>query len=140
MYEGHEFVEQGFFNTGLYNVDGLGAYPTVDQGLIEVTGQSMDMGRFRAPTLRNIAVTAPYFHDGSAATLEEVLDIYAAGGRVIDDGENAGDGRQSPIKSGFVHGFALSDQDKADLLAFLESLTDERLLTNPAFSNPFAGG
>ena len=72
-------------------------------------------------------VSAPYMHDGSIATLEEVLDTYAAGGRLLEDGPFAGDGRANPFKSSFVSGFAMSDQDKADLLAFLESLTDDSL-------------
>ncbi len=54
-----------FHNTGLYDVDGRGAYPSTDRGLIDQTRRPADMGRFRAPTLRNIAVTAPYMHDGS---------------------------------------------------------------------------
>jgi cytochrome c peroxidase len=59
-----------FNNTGLYDLDGKGAYPNDDRGLMEVTHQAADMGRFRAPTLRNIALTAPYMHDGSIPTLE----------------------------------------------------------------------
>jgi cytochrome c peroxidase len=55
------------------------------------------MGRFRVPTLRNIAVTAPYMHDGSVATLDEVLDHYAAGGRTIAEGPNAGRRPRQPI-------------------------------------------
>ncbi|MEL6183118.1 MAG: MbnH family di-heme enzyme [Myxococcota bacterium] len=58
-HEGAPDGEAPFHNTGLYNVDGRGAYPERDQGLIEVTGQPEDMGRFRAPTLRNVMVTAP---------------------------------------------------------------------------------
>ena len=60
-----------FHNTGLYDVDGHGAYPSIDRGLFDITARKSDMGRFRAPTLRNVAVTAPYMHDGSVATLEE---------------------------------------------------------------------
>ena len=96
------------------------------------------MGQFRAPSLRNVGVTAPYMHDGSIATLEEVLDFYAAGGRVITSGPFAGDGRLNPFKSDLVGRINLSAQDKADLIAFLRTLTDEDLLTNARFSNPFA--
>ena len=95
------------------------------------------MGRFKAPTLRNIAVTAPYMHDGSIATLEEVIAHYERGGRLLDNGPHAGDGRLSPFKSAFVRGFELTEQERADLLAFLRALTDESVLTNPALSNPF---
>jgi cytochrome c peroxidase len=95
------------------------------------------MGFFKVPTLRNIAVTAPYMHDGSIATLSEVLDHYAAGGRTIKDGENAGVGRDSPLKDKLVRGFNLSEQERADVLRFLESLTDDAFLTNPAFADPW---
>src|SRR6185295_9920514 len=66
--------ERAFHNTGLYNLDGKGAYPATDRGLLTITGNAADMGRFKAPTLRNVAVTAPYMHDGSIPTLEEVID------------------------------------------------------------------
>ena len=55
-------------------------------------------GTFRAPSLRNVGVTAPYMHDGSIATLEEVVAFYAAGGRNITEGPNAGDGRAQPLQ------------------------------------------
>jgi len=127
----------GFHNTGLYNLDGEGAYPVDNTGLYDMTGERRDMGRFRAPTLRNIAVTAPYMHDGSIPTLEAVIAHYERGGRLLEDGPFPGDGRLSPYKSEFVTGFELSDQERNDLLAFLESLTDESLLTDERFSDPF---
>lgn len=130
------FEELAFHNTGLYNIDGQGSYPEVDRGLYELTFVEEDMGRFRAPTLRNIAVSAPYMHDGSIATLEEVIDHYAAGGRTIESGENAGIGSENPYKSSFVKGFTLDDQGRADLIAFLNALTDEEFLTNPDFADP----
>jgi cytochrome c peroxidase len=135
---GKGFVESLFHNTALYNIDGLGAYPAPNTGIREVTLDPADMGRFRAPTLRNVAVTAPYMHDGSIQTLDEVLDHYAAGGRTIPTGQpNAGVGSANPLKSIFMVGFEMSAQERADMLAFLESLTDEEFLTNPAFSNPW---
>jgi cytochrome c peroxidase len=66
---------QPFHNIGLYNVGGTGAYPEPNRGVMELSGLFKDMGAFRAPSLRNVEVTAPYMHDGSVATLEEVLDI-----------------------------------------------------------------
>jgi cytochrome c peroxidase len=75
-------------------------------------------------------------HDGSIETLEEVLDHYARGGRLIEDGPYAGDGAESPLKSGLVAGFDLSDAERSDLIAFLRSLTDDRFLTDPALSAP----
>jgi cytochrome c peroxidase len=127
-----------FFNTGLYNVGGTGAYPAGDQGLRDVTFLDEDRGRFRPPTLRNIAVTAPYMHEGSMATLDEVLRFYERGGRDIPSGPDAGDGRLSPYKSSFVAGFTLTDQERADLIAFLTALTDETFLADPALADPFA--
>ena len=102
-----------------------------------MTGNRRDMGRFKAPTLRNIAVTAPYMHDGSAATLDDVISHYANGGRVIAEGEFSGDGKRNPYKSEFIRGFDLSESEREDLLAFLQSLTDDRVLEDPRWSNPF---
>ncbi len=131
------FIETPFHNTGLYNIDGEGGFPTNNRGVFEITGEPSDMGRFRAQSLRNIALTGPYMHDGSIKTLEEVIRFYADGGRVIEDGDNAGDGRTNPYKSGFVPGFDITDQEVDDLVNFLESLTDESVLTNPRFGDPF---
>ncbi len=136
-HEGLAFTEVAFHNTGLYNVDFEGAYPEKDRGLYDLTGEEDDMGKFKAPTLRNIAVTAPYFHDGSAATLDEVIDHYERGGRAITSGPYIGDGSQNPHKSDLIQGFTLTDQERADLIAFLEALTDETFLTNPAYSDPW---
>jgi cytochrome c peroxidase len=136
-HDGASGVARPFHNTGLYNIDGLGAYPETNQGILEVTGRDEDMGAFRAPTLRNIAVTAPYMHDGSIPDLNGVIDHYAAGGRTVTEGEYAGVGAENPLKSPLIRGFVLSESERADLIAFLESLTDEQLLTNPRFSNPF---
>ncbi|MCA9710736.1 MAG: di-heme enzyme [Myxococcales bacterium] len=126
-----------YHNTGLYSLDADGAYPLGNQGLVEITFDPDDMGAFRAQTLRNIAVTGPYMHDGSVETLDEVIRIYERGGRLIEAGPNAGDGALNPHKSGLVAGFTLSDQEREDLIAFLEALTDEDFLTDPRFSDPF---
>ena len=128
-----------FHNTGLYNVkyEEAGAgYPELDIGLAEISTLAKDNGRFRSPTLRNVEVSAPYMHDGSIATLSEVLDFYAAGGRNIETGKLAGDGRENKLKSPFLKGFEMSVQDKEDLLAFLTSLTDPAFLTNPDHAAP----
>lgn len=130
------FQEIAFHNTGLYNLDGRGAYPPDNTGVYEITRQPSDMGRFKAPTLRNIALTAPYMHDGSIPTLEEAIEHYKAGGRTINSGANAGVGRQNPLKSHFISGFELTESEKQDLLAFLRSLTDESFVRNRAFSDP----
>ncbi len=129
--------EEDFQNNGLYNVDGAGAYPEPNTGLFEFTRDAADMGRFRVPSLRNVALTAPYMHDGSIATLAEVVEHYAQGGRNIPTGPYAGDGRENPHKSSLVRPFPLSEEERADLLAFLESLTDTDFVNEPRFSNPF---
>src|SRR5262245_7394130 len=126
-----------FHNTGLYNLAGALSYPAPDRGLYEITHRPEDVGRFKAPTLRNIAVTAPYMHDGSATTLEDVIAHYAAGGRTIADGPHRGVGHDNPNKSPVVAGFTLSAADREDLIAFLQSLTDEALLHDPRFANPW---
>jgi cytochrome c peroxidase len=88
------------------------------------SSRSGDSGAFRAPSLRNIAVTAPYMHDGSIATLEEVVAFYAAGGRDVASGPYAGGGRLNPYKSTVIDNIDLSAQDWADIVAFLRTLTD----------------
>jgi len=123
--------EPRFHNTGLYNLDGLGALPQDNQGLIEHTGKPEDMGKFRTPSLRNVALTAPYMHDGSLATLDAVIDHYAAGG------EAARTGARSPLTSPLITGFEISAEEKADLIAFLESLTDATFLSDPDVQTPF---
>lgn len=130
-------IETPFHNTGLYDLDGKGAYPEPNRGVFENTHNPAEMGAFRAPSLRNIAVTAPYMHDGSVATLEEVIDIYAAGGRDVSSGPFKGDGRYNPNKSALIVPIDLSPQEKSDLIAFLKTLTDDSLLTSPRFADPW---
>lgn len=130
-------AERAFHVTGLHASSATYS-AQADYGVFSVTGDAADKDRFKAPTLRNIEHTAPYMHDGSLATLEDVVEFYAAGGRVLADGPRAGDGRAHPGKSPFIKGFTLSEQEKQDLLDFLSSLTDEKFLTQPRFSDPFA--
>lgn len=126
-----------YFNTGLYNISDSGYYPPYDQGLIEYTKNPADMGKYLVPTLRNLAFTAPYFHDGSAQTLEEVIAIYENGGRDLTKGEFAGDGRVNQLKNPLISGFKLNQQERKDLISFLFSLSDSSVLTNKAYANPF---
>ena len=135
---GQVFDQKFFMNNGLYNLDEEGSYPAGNEGLYDFSGELQDKGRFKPPSLRNIALTAPYMHDGSIETLEEVLDHYARGGRLIEDGPNAGDGALNPNKSSLLNGFVMTEQEKTDIIAFLHALTDEELLINPAYSDPFA--
>lgn len=116
-----------FHNTGLYNLPGSIVYPSDNTGLHQHTGELADVGKFRIPTLRNIAVTAPYMHDGSIPTLEEVLDHYEAGGRA-----------SNPQQSKSIEPLTLSEADRRDLIEFLESLTDRQALRDPRWKNPWA--
>lgn len=124
-----------FHVNAIYNLDSNGLYPIGGQGAFEFTGLENDMGRFRSPSLKNIALTAPYFHDGSAATLDDVIDHYAAGGRTITVNGNVSVGSANPRRE--VFGFQISPQQRADLHAFFDALTDSQFLTDPRFSNPW---
>ncbi|WP_088242286.1 methanobactin export MATE transporter MbnM [Calothrix rhizosoleniae] len=134
----HEGIGEKIFfhNTGLYNLDGKGSYPDNNTGIYKITRKPSDMGKFKVPTLRNIELTAPYMHDGSIATLEEVIDHYAAGGRTIVTGKYAGVGSKNPLKSELINGFQITPQEKQDLIEFLRSLMDESFIQNPSFSDP----
>lgn len=92
-----------------------------------ITGLSGDSAMLKVPTLRNLAFTAPYLHDGSAETLPDVIKLYEAGG-------------QSSVKNKhpFIKGFKLNSQERNDLLSFLLSLSDSSVLKNPAYANPFS--
>jgi len=110
----------GFFNTG------VSSYLPPNRGLYEHTQRSDDIGKFQPPTLRNVAVTAPYMHDGSLATLDDVIDHYAAGGKF-----------DHPNKSRILRPFRLTEDEKRDLIEFLKSLTDEALLHDPRWRDPW---
>ena len=116
-----------FHNTGLYNLPGPMPYPADNTGKYAHTGKLEDAGRFRIPTLRNVAVTAPYMHDGSIAALGEVLDHYVAGGRA-----------PNPRQSESIQPLTLREDERRDLIAFLQSLTDEALLRDPRWSDPWS--
>jgi cytochrome c peroxidase len=127
------FPELGFHNTGLYNVDGKGSYPKGQTGVAEFTGVPSDMGKFRTPTLRNIAKTAPYMHDGSIPDLATVIRAhYARGGR--SSGQASG---PNPNRSEFLVGFQVSEQEVQDLIAFLHALTDEEFLKDERLGDPW---
>ncbi|TGM57042.1 MbnH family di-heme enzyme [Leptospira adleri] len=129
--------EVSFHNNGLYNIGGNGSYPTGNQGLFEFTGLASDKGKFRAPSIRNIELTAPYMHDGSIDTLENVVEHYNNGGRNVTSGPNIGDGRTNPNKNNFVFAIGLTAGEKTDLVNFLKSLTDTEFVNNVKNSDPF---
>ena len=102
-----------------------------DLGYEMVTNNSADRGKFKVPSLRNVAVTPPYMHDGRFKTLEEVVEHYNSG---LKHSTTLDPTLVYPLNSG---GLNLSVEDKEALVAFLKTLTDERLLTHPEYSNPF---
>ena len=111
-----------------YSNNGLDAVAT-DLGRETISGSSADRGKFKVPTLRNIALTAPYMHDGRFATLDEVIEHYSSGIH------------QSPtidplIEYAFQGGVQLSAEEKQLLKAFLLTLTDYEFIANPKFARP----
>ena len=128
VYEGSGETEVRFHNTGLYNEDGHGAYPAPNTGVHRHSRHREDMGKFRAPTLRNIALTAPYMHDGSIPTLEAVLDHYAAGGRARSFRSDARSREPDIVTDPLITGFELTPQERRQLVAFLRALTDDSFL------------
>lgn len=112
-----------YFNNGLQESPDLFGFE--DNGLGAITGISGENGFFKPPTLRNLVFTAPYMHDGRFNTLEEVIEHYASGGK------------DSPNKSSFMFNLVLTESQKADILAFLLTLTDSTTLSNPAYQSPF---
>ena len=134
------FIVQDFHNLGLYNImrDGTeGNYPPNNQGVFEITNLDKDKGRFRTPNLRNVALTAPYMHDGSLTTLEDVLDHHSRGGTLHTEAGKEGDGRNNPYKSDLIIPKNFTSQEKRDIINFLHALTDKEFINNPKFSSPF---
>ena len=91
-------------------------------GRFAITGEWQDIGQFKTPTLRNIELTAPYMHDGSLATLEDVITFY---NDTIAPGQK---GEPNPFQSGGIKPLNLTDQEKADLVTFLKSLTSPQFV------------
>ena len=109
------FANPDFKVIGVPDVEGM----EPDLGRGELAGSGYD-GAFKVPTLRNVALTAPYMHNGVFETLEEVIDFYAKGG-------GTGLGMDIPLIDDKIRPFDLSEQEKDDLIAFLHALTDESL-------------
>jgi cytochrome c peroxidase len=117
------FTDLSFANNGLDPAPTLTEFPDAGRG--GITGLKPHNGQFKVPTLRNIALTAPYMHDGRFRTLEQVVDHYVSGGHYAEN--------VNPN----VRKLSLDAQDKADLIAFLHTLTDSVALFNRAYANPF---
>ena len=112
---GPDFTVDEFRNIGLYDGEGYN-----DRGRFEITKDSTDLGKFKVPGLRNIAVTAPYMHDGSFKTLREVIDYYDRPTDFVAHSIN-----QDPLLSEPLN---LTEQEKVDLENFLIALTDDRFM------------
>lgn len=122
---------------GPLNNNGL-EFPLVDLGRGGVTGLTQDMGLFKVPSLRNIALTAPYMHDGRFATLEQVVEFYNSG--VVDNPNLSPPLRNPPPGPGAPRRLNLTVAQKAALVAFLKTLTDPSIATDEKFSDPFNYG
>ncbi|QJB32404.1 cytochrome-c peroxidase [Chitinophaga oryzae] len=116
-------------NTGIGSNNGLEADYT-DKGIGGITHKPADMGTFKIPGLRNVALTAPYMHDGRFATLEAVMEHYNHG---IKGNPNLGIQLSAVAGSGVP----LTTRDKSDIIAFLKTLTDEQLISDPKYADPF---
>lgn len=112
------FTDNGFHNNGIDSV-------MIDQGRYELTGNESDRSHFRSPTLRNIALTSPYMHDGRFTTLDEVLTHYNSGGK------------SHPTKDPLMRPLGLSQEQKDAIIAFLRSLTDESFIRDTSLSDPW---
>lgn len=118
-HSGFNFTNNSFENNGLYE-------NYIDTGRARITNLPEDVGKFKVPSLRFVALTAPYMHDGSLPDLESVINHYASGGNSHKN------------KSHLIQGFEISEEEKLDLIHFLESLTDEEFLKNDAFKPKIA--
>jgi len=110
-----DFTTDEFKNIGLYNGKDLN-----DAGLYNITKKETDLGKFKTPGLRNIAVTAPYMHNGMFKTMEEVVDYYNDPGKFVSNSINIDDALKKPL--------GLTDKEKKDIVAFLKTLTDKKYL------------
>ncbi|MBL4710390.1 MAG: cytochrome-c peroxidase [Flavobacteriales bacterium] len=109
-HSGYNFTNYAFENNGLFEI-------YQDSGRALITNQPEDLAKFKVPTLRNIVLTYPYMHNGSFSSLELVIDHYASGGK------------KHRSQSNFIKGFEISKNEQSALIAFLETLTEERLLS-----------
>lgn len=114
-----------FLTDHIFHNNGLDTDPFMDNGRGDVTGEALDNGKFKTPTLRNIALTAPYMHDGRFATLEEVVEHYNSGGQESST--------LDPLMRHSGTGLGLNPQEKKDLVNFMRTFTDTTFLNNPDF-------
>jgi cytochrome c peroxidase len=114
---GFNFTDQGFHNVGIDSLN-------IDPGRMTVTANPLDAGKFKTPSLRNIALTPPYMHDGRFNTLREVIDHYDSGG-------------DPKSRDPLMGALGLEEGEISDLILFLESLSDSAFASDPRFRNPW---
>ncbi len=124
-HSGFNFENDDYMNNGLDTDSEI-----KDIGREKVTNNPADKAKFKVPSLRNVALTAPYMHDGRFKTLEEVVDHYNTGLKASTYIDPA-------LENTRGTGLMLDSQEKADLINFLKTLTDETLVTNPNYASPF---
>ena len=137
---GTVFEEVSYSSNGIISDTTYASLPDNKKGLYEVTLLQTDIGKFKPPSLRNIALTYPYMHDGSfTCTTASPSDIEncstEALGKVID--HYASGGLSHKNKDPQIRAFTLTPQERTDLINFLKALTDDEFISNPKFSNPF---
>ncbi|KAF0241393.1 MAG: cytochrome c, partial [Chitinophagaceae bacterium] len=115
---GPDFTNDDFKNIGLFDGKQL-----TDKGRFTITKQAADLGKFKTPGLRNIAITAPYMHNGMFKTLEEVVDYYNNPEKFVRNPINIDSTLSKPL--------GLTEAEKADLVNFLKTLTDKRFTQSP---------
>ena len=125
-HDGFNFTDGSFHNLGIHDEELKGK----ELGRYNVKNRGAWYGVFKTPTLRDVALTAPYMHDGRFETLEEVIEHY-------NSGLNASSTIDPALVQTMGTGLRLDSTDKADLVAFLKTLTDHYLLENPEYSSPF---
>lgn len=127
---GSLLTQNEYFDNGIEaGIANINEYP--DKGRGKITNKDIDYGKFRAPTLHNIALTAPYMHDGRFATLREVLEHYNTG---VHDTPNLD---RAFLKTPELGGMGLTNAQVDDILLFLATFTDSDLTTDPRYSSPF---
>jgi cytochrome c peroxidase len=121
---GHNFSNNEYANNGIDTDNSL-----IDFGVYTFSGIERDKGKFKVPSLRNVAISAPYMHDGRFKTLDEVIQHYnhVKGSMFLD----------SKLQPQIEKGLQLSNEDKQALIAFLNTLTDQKFLNNSEYANPF---
>ena len=125
-HEGELFTDNGYHNNGIDADFSNDQYEGLFQGRFRISYNAADLGSFKTPTLRNVALTAPYMHDGRFAELEDVLDHYSGEIKISAT-------LDSKIPA---NGFQFNSDEKKAILAFLKTLTDEEFITNSEFSKP----